>query len=169
MTLLGTDSKSRSNSYLIQLTLQPTPTSVLNDVIEVTSYSSSNDENKQQQQAKEATTTTTTNLLMIKAEKLGADSIVKHIKRMKCASLCASSSRKVCALLAANRHRVRIYELEVDENDEDEAQNNIEDDEENSDENMVEDDAVVNNNGTNGKLKHLITTQLNINTIIRSF
>lgn len=134
VTLLGTDSKTRSSTYLIQLSLQPTPTSVLNDVIEVTNYSSSSssdgDVGKQQQQS---TTASTTNLLMIKAEKISADSIVKCVRRLKCASFCASSSRKVCALLAANRHRVKIYELEVDEED---------DEEETVDEPMLEEDSL---------------------------
>lgn len=165
MTLLGTDSKSRSNTYLIQLNLQPTPTSVLNDLIEVTSYSSEtngnsngtehgshapgnnrlNSKSPKEQQS-------TTNLLMIKAEKLNADSIVKCIRKLKCSFFCASSSRKVCALLSANKHRVKIYELEV-EDDEDEE----------NEEQMMDDDG--NNNANEDDLGIFLYTVLSYNPV----
>jgi hypothetical protein len=112
ITLLGTDSKTASDTYLIQLNLQPTPTSVLNDLIEVTSYAE-----KTQKE---------TNLLMIKAEKLSADSTVKCIKKLKSAAFSVSSSRKVLALLASSKHRVKIFELEVEEEDEDMEENDAE-------------------------------------------
>ena len=106
VTLLGTDSKTALNTYLIQLSLQKTPTGVLNDLIEVTS----------------TTPKETTNLLMIKAEKLTGNSVIKCIKKLKSCSLCVSSSRKVAALLSASKHRVKIFELEVEEEDEDEEE-----------------------------------------------
>jgi len=112
ITLLGTDGKTALNTYLIQLNLQPTPTSVLNDLIEVTSYAE-----KTQKE---------TNLLMIKAEKLSADSTVKCIKKLKSGSFSVSSSRKVLALLATSKHRVKIFELEVEEEDEDMEENDAE-------------------------------------------
>jgi hypothetical protein len=105
VTLLGTDSKTALNTYLIQLSLQTTPTGVLNDLIEVTSSTP---------QAKE------TNLLMIKAEKLTGNSIIKCVQKLKSCSLCVSSSRKVAALLSATKHRVKIFELEVEEEDDEE-------------------------------------------------
>lgn len=105
VTLLGTDNKTSSNTYLIQLSLQTTPTSSSSDLIEVTSYS----ENVKSPRE--------TNLLMIKAEKLSATSIVKCIKKLKSSCLCVSSSRKVAALLSSHRNRVKIFELEVDDDD----------------------------------------------------
>ncbi len=107
VTLLGTDSKTALNTYLIQLSLQTTPTGVLNDLIEVTS-----------------TTPKETNLLMIKAEKLTGNSIIKCIKKLKSSSLCVSSSRKVAALLSSSKHRVKIFELEVEDEDEEEMEEN---------------------------------------------
>ncbi len=89
VTLLGTDSKTSSNTYLIQLNLQPTPTGVSNDVIQV-SYNENGNSKK---------TPKETNLLMIKAEKLFANSIVKCIKKLKSISFCVSSSRKVASLV----------------------------------------------------------------------
>lgn len=116
VTLLGTDSKTSTNTYLAQLNLQPTPIGILNDLIEVTSYSEGGE--KKQNNAEKSANKETTNLLMIKAEKLTANSIIKCIKRLKTSSFCVSSSRKVAALLNVNRHRVKIFELEVDEEDE---------------------------------------------------
>ncbi len=92
ITLLGTDSKTASNTYLIQLNLQPTPTSILNDLIQVTSYNENGTCKSKTEQAE-------TNLLMIKAEKLSATSIVKCIKKLKSSSFCVSSSRKVASLV----------------------------------------------------------------------
>ena len=91
MTLLGTDNKTSSNTYLIQLNLQPTPTGILNDLIQVTNYNENGTTSKKQ--ANEA------NLLMIKAEKLSANSIVKCIKKLKSSAMCVSSSRKVASLV----------------------------------------------------------------------
>lgn len=116
VTLLGADSKTNSNTYLIQLNLQPTPTGVSNDLIEVTSYSE-NVNNNGDSKSTTAKSPRETNLLMIKAEKLSANSIVKCIRKLKSSSLCVSSSRKVAALLAASKNRVKIFELEVDEED----------------------------------------------------
>ena len=107
VTLLGTDSKTALNTYLIQLSLQTTPTGVLNDLIEVTS-----------------TTPKETNLLMIKAEKLTGNSIIKCIKKLKSSSLCVSSSRKVAALLSSSKHRVKIFELEVEDEEDEEMEEN---------------------------------------------
>ena len=90
VTLLGADSKTLSNTYLIQLNLFPTPTGVSNDLIEVTSYNENGNNVKSSKD---------TNLLMIKAEKLAATSIVKCIKKLKSSTLCVSSSRKVAALV----------------------------------------------------------------------
>lgn len=115
ITLLGTDSKTNSSTYLIQLNLQPTLMGVSNDLIEVTSYSENVNGEARNVAVKSPRET---NLLMIKAEKLNADSIVKCIKKLKSSSLCVSSSRKVAALLAASKNRVKIFELEVDEEDE---------------------------------------------------
>ena len=116
---------------MAQLNLQPTPIGILNDLIEVTSYSenvnnsneisgncnyNSNSRSKNNgnndfavKSAKE------TNLLMIKAEKLSANSIIKCIKKVKSSCFSVSSSRKVAALLSQNRNRVKIFELEVDD------------------------------------------------------
>jgi hypothetical protein len=85
VTLLGTDNKTSNNTYLIQLNLQPTPTGLLNDLIQVKSSSSSTSEQA--------------NLLMIKAEKLNANSIVKCLKKVKSSGMCVSSSRKVASLV----------------------------------------------------------------------
>ncbi len=121
VTLLGTDKKSCSNTYLAQLSLQSTTLGSLNDLIEVqSSYSAANngeskDGGKSSKQANE------TNLLMIKAEKLSAKSIVKCIRKAKTSGFCVSSSRKVAALLSDTRQRVRIFELEV-EDDENEGE-----------------------------------------------
>lgn len=118
VSLLGTDNKTSSNTYLIQLNLQSTPTSILNDLIEVTSYSeNSSTSDSRVQDASSSSSSKETNLLMIKAEKLSADSIVKCIRKLKCAFFCVSSTRKVAALLAANKHRVKLFELEVEEED----------------------------------------------------
>lgn len=106
--MLGTDTKTSSSTYLVQLNLQPTPSSSSSDLIEVTSYSENTKSPRE------------TNLLMIKAEKLSATSIVKYIKKLKSCCLCVSSSRKVAALLSSQKNRVKIFELEV-EDDDDEA------------------------------------------------
>ena len=131
VTLLGTDSKTASNTYLIHLNLQTTPTGILNDLIEVTSYSENG--SKSDKSSKE------TNLLMIKAEKLSATSVVKCIKKLKSSSLCVSSSRKVAALLSSTKHRVKIFELECEDEDEEEMEENdsesVPDNEENGNDN----------------------------------
>lgn len=109
VTLLGTDNKTSNNTYLIQLNLQPTPTGgILNDLIQLSSYDNAS---SRKQSVKEA------NLLMIKAEKLNSNSIVKCIKKLKSTAMCVSSSRKVASLLSASKHQVKIFELEVDEDD----------------------------------------------------
>lgn len=126
MTLLGSDGKSATpNTYLAQLDLQPTPIGILNDLIEVTSYSENGDKAKsggandaQQKNGKE------TNLLMIKAEKLSAHSIIKCLKKFKSHCFCVSSTRKLVALLSSNKHRVKIFEMEVEDDEDDDAENN---------------------------------------------
>jgi hypothetical protein len=119
VTLLGTDKKSCSNTYLAQLSLQSSTLGVLNDLIEVQSSYSGNGDNKDA--SKSSKQANETNLLMIKAEKLAAKSIVKCIKKSKTSGFCVSSSRKVAALLSDTRQRVRIFELEV-EDDENEGE-----------------------------------------------
>ena len=87
VTLLGTDGKTASNTYMIQLDLEPTPAGLTNDLIQVQTYN-------------EADKKAANDLLMIKAEKLSATSIVKCIKRIKSHSFCVSSSRKVASLVS---------------------------------------------------------------------
>ena len=142
VTLLGTDSKTCLNTYLIQLNLQTTPTGVLNDLIEVTS-----------------STPKETNLLMIKAEKLTGNCIIKCIKKLKSCSLCVSSSRKVAALLSSSKHRVKIFELEVEDEDEDEM-------EENDTESLPEiDEQASFSNGKQQKLDETVDFNLNMNKL----
>jgi hypothetical protein len=95
---------------------------VLNDLIEVTGYSdnggaSNNNNNSESKSQDSNSSNKETNTLMIKAEKLTADSIVKCIKKLKCAFFCVSSSRKVASLLSASKNRVKIFELEVEDED----------------------------------------------------
>lgn len=111
---MGTESKTSANTYLIQLNLQPTPTGILNDLIQVTNYNENGTTSKK--------STNEANLLMIKAEKLSANSIVKCIKKFKSSSMCVSSSRKVASLLSAQKNHVKIFELEVDEDDDDDEE-----------------------------------------------
>lgn len=112
VSLLGTDTKTSSSTYLVQLNLQPSPSSSSSDLIEVTSYSENTKSPRE------------TNLLMIKAEKLNATSIVKFIKKLKSSCLCVSSSRKVAALLSSQKNRVKIFELEVEDDDEEAMEEN---------------------------------------------
>ena len=91
ITLMGTESKNPTNTYLIQLNLQPTPARILNDLIQVANYNENGTTSKKS--ANEA------NLLMIKAEKLSANSVVKTVKKFKSSCLCVSSSRKVASLV----------------------------------------------------------------------
>lgn len=86
ITLLGTDSKTFNSTYLIQLNLQLAHTRVLNDL---------NNENNETGSSKSKDS----NLLMIKAEKLNSNSIIKYIKKLKSSCFCVSSSRKVAALV----------------------------------------------------------------------
>lgn len=138
VTLLGTDGKTASNTYMIQLDLEPTPAGLTNDLIQVQTYN-------------EADKKAANDLLMIKAEKLSATSIVKCIKRIKSHSFCVSSSRKVASLLSSSKHQVKIFELEVDDDD----------DEEDMEDNEIIDDNVSNSNAiditplsTNNKLNN---------------
>lgn len=87
VTLLGTDGKTASNTYMIQLNLEPTPAGHMNDLIHVQSHN-------------EADKKAANDLLMIKAEKLPATSIVKCIKKLKSHSFCVSSSRQVASLVS---------------------------------------------------------------------
>jgi len=158
ITLLGTDSKTASDTYLIQLNLQPTPTSVLNDLIEVTSYAE-----KTQKE---------TNLLMIKAEKLSADSTVKCIKKLKSSSFSVSSSRKVLSLLVSGKHRVKIFELEVEEEDEDMEENDAESV---SEENSANQETMENHNNmssaNNSKIpaSPLVNESIKANSFMKTF
>ncbi len=86
--------------------------SVLSDLIEVTSYSNGESSKPTSKSPKEAPN------VLIKAEKLNCACIVKCIKKLKSSSLCVSSSRKVAALLSHTKHRVKIFELECEDEDE---------------------------------------------------
>ncbi len=109
---MGTDSKSQSHTYLIQFDLD-SGSSVLSDLIEVTSYSNGESSKPTSSKSpKEAPN------VLIKAEKLNCACIVKCIKKLKSSSLCVSSSRKVAALLSYTKHRVKIFELECEDEDE---------------------------------------------------
>lgn len=143
VTLLGTDNKTSSNTYLIQLNLQPTSTSILNDLIHVTNYNENGSTSKKS--ANEA------NLLMIKAEKLSANSIVKCIKKLKSSSMCVSSSRKVASLLSSTKNQVKIFELEVDEDDDDE---DMEENENDFEENLTGSNSVEISNVNNGMVNN---------------
>lgn len=126
VTLLGSDNKTHSSTYLIQLNLQQTSSNdISNGLIEVSTNGSANTSNASQnanddeQSKKEGK-----NLLMIKAEKLSATSIVKYLQKLKSSSFCVSSSRKVAALLSSSKHRVKIFELEA-EDDENEEEDDL--------------------------------------------
>lgn len=101
VTLLGTDNKTASSTYLIQLNLQQTSShDISNDLIEVTTNNNGASNEGTEGAEKASKENTTKNLLMIKAEKLQASSIVKHLQKAKSSSLCVSSSRKVAALVS---------------------------------------------------------------------
>ena len=106
VTLLGTD-YSRSNTYLAQLNLHFKPTKLLNDKIDVTYYSDqSQKSNKDDFQCKDdPLKSSKENILTIKAEKLVAKSVIKYLRKTKSDCFCVSSSRRVAAILSANRHR----------------------------------------------------------------
>ncbi len=69
---------------------------MLNDLIQVKSSSASTSSGGEQ-----------ANLLMIKAEKLNANSIVKCLKKVKSSGMCVSSSRKVASLV----NRIKKFNL----------------------------------------------------------
>jgi anaphase-promoting complex subunit 4 len=93
ITLMGTDKKTSSHTYLIQLDLQTdsSDSKTSTDVIEVKHNSNDDKSSTNRDQTK--------NLLMIKAEKLNANAVVKYLKNTKSSSFCVSSSRKVAALV----------------------------------------------------------------------
>ena len=98
VTLLGADSRTLSNTYLIQLELQAGAScggGGGGGGGESVDYGENGaGESIVIKSPKEA------NLLMIKAEKLAGTSIVKCLKKVKSNKLCVSSSRKVAALVS---------------------------------------------------------------------
>ena len=113
--------------------------SVLSDLIEVTSYSNGESSKPTSSKSpKEAPN------VLIKAEKLNCACIVKCIKKLKSSSLCVSSSRKVAALLSHTKHRVKIFELECEDEDEEMEEDDNEGDEASE---MSENNDSTNQNG----------------------
>jgi hypothetical protein len=155
VTLLGTDSKSQSHTYLIQFDLD-SGSSVLSDLIEVTSYSNGESSKPTSSKSpKEAPN------VLIKAEKLNCACIVKCIKKLKSSSLCVSSSRKVAALLSHTKHRVKIFELECEDEDEEMEEDDNEGEETSE---MSENNDSTNQNGNrNGTHATMASPSLSLN------